>query len=391
MRRVLALLLVLCGVLGARPRRSIGCMRPPASPLLPKAISAATSRRTPARVVALGTLEPKGGVRDVGATAGDRVKELKVAAGQQVQQGEVLAYLESYPLRLTEKESAELALKEAIERRKIEQAYGDNLVAEAQLGVDQLKLEQFDLEAQQAAVALSKKNLDVAEGDLVRMQNLTKNDNSIISPQELNHQKLLVDQARAKFTSDEAMLAKSRSVQEFSIRAGQREARCSEGERPAAAGGNRPRLRLRSQLALANDRIELSMVRAPITGQVLEIVTHPGETIAQAPVLCMGDTQRMYAIAEVYETQVSLVDMNQKATITSDALDKPLAGTVDFIGTLVAKNQVLSLTPTDNTDLRVVKVHVRLDDSQAAAKLVNLQVRVEINTQAAMAGGKHAE
>ncbi|HEY5313937.1 MAG TPA: efflux RND transporter periplasmic adaptor subunit [Pirellulales bacterium] len=334
------------------------------------------------RVVALGTFVPKGGVRAVGATAGDRVKELKVAAGQQVKQDEPLAYLESYPLRLAEKQSAELSLKEAIERRKIEADYGDNLVAEAMLGVEQLKLQQFDLEAQEAAVALSKKNLEVAAGDLERMQNLTRKDSSIISPQELNHQKLLADQARAKLTSDETMLAKSRVAQSFAVK--------QANERLAAAKVNRRRLlsaidldTLHSQIALAGDRVELSIVRAPISGQVLEIVTHPGETIAQDPVLRLGDTQQMYAVAEVYETQVSWIALNQRATVTSDALDGPLSGTVDFIATTVAKNQVLSLNPTDNTDLRVVKVHVRLDDSAAAARLVNLQVRVQIDTRPA--------
>ena len=379
MRRPLSLLLVLCAVVAL----AVLCYRwYEASSVVasPGGEEASHKPVNTGHVVALGTLEPKGGVREVGATAGDRVKELSVAAGKQVEKDVPLAYLESYAMRLTEKQSAELALKEAIERRKIEEAYGDNLVAEAQLGVDQLKLQQFDLEAQQAAVALSKKNFDVAAGDLVRMQNLTRNDNSIISPQELNHQKLLSDQARAKLSNDEAMLAKSRAVQAFSVR--------QADEKLEAAKVNRKRLlaaidldALQSQVAMANARLDMSMVRAPISGQVLEIVTNPGETIAQEPVLRMGDTKRMYAVAEVYETQVSLIAIGQRATITSDALADPLTGTVDFIGTTVAKNQVLSLIPTDNTDLRVVKVHVRLDDSEAAAKLVNLQVRVEIDTR----------
>lgn len=332
------------------------------------------------RVVALGTFVPKGGVRAVGATAGDRVKELKVSAGQQVKKDEPLAYLASYPMRLAEKQSAELALVEATKRRDIEEAYGKNLVAGAMLTVEQLKLQQFDLDAQEAAVALSKKNLEVAAGDLERMQNLTRKDSSIISPQELNHQKLLADQAHAKLASDETMLAKSRAAQAFSVK--------QANEQLAAAKVNSQRLlsaidldSLRSQIALANDRLEMAIVRAPIDGQVLEIVTHPGETISQDPVLRMGDTSQMYAIAEVYETQVSWIDNHQRATVTSDALDAPLMGTVDFIATTVAKNQVLSLSPTDNTDLRVVKVHVRLDNSAPAARLVNLQVRVQIDTR----------
>lgn len=379
MGRLFSLLLVLCcGVavlagVGYRFYESAGVAAPAQSDDDHKPVNTG-------RVVSLGTLEPRGGVRDVGATAGDQVKQILVVAGQQVKQGATLAYLESYDLRMAEKRSAELALKEATERRKIEEAYGDNLVAEAQLGIEQLKLVQYDLEAQQAALALSKKNLAVASGDLERMQNLADKDSTIVSPQELNHQKLLVDQAHAKLTSDQAMLAKSQAAQSFSVKEAQ--------EKLAAAKVNRQRLlsaidldSLAGQVDMAGDRVQMSIVTAPMAGEVLEIVTHPGETITQQPIVRMGDTVHMYAVAEVYETQVFAVAIGQRATVTSDALQSPLAGAVDFIGNTVARNQVTSLIPTDNTDLRVVKVHVRLDDSVAAAKLVNLQVRVQIETK----------
>ena len=49
---------------------------------------------------------------------------------------------------------------------------------------------------------------------------------------------------------------------------------------------------------------------------------------------------------------------------------------------MIAKNEVLSLNPTNNSDLRVVKVRIQLDSSQEAARLVNLQVTVTIDTAA---------
>jgi HlyD family secretion protein len=88
----------------------------------------------------------------------------------------------------------------------------------------------------------------------------------------------------------------------------------------------------------------------------------------------------MYVMAEVYETQVFDVAMGQRATIISQALREPLTGFVDQIGTMIAKNQVLSLDPTSNSDLRVVKVRIKLDKSREAARLVNLQVTVNIDT-----------
>ena len=50
-------------------------------------------------VAALGRLEPKGGVIDVGGTAGERIDRLAVAEGDSVKSGQELAFLGSYPLR----------------------------------------------------------------------------------------------------------------------------------------------------------------------------------------------------------------------------------------------------------------------------------------------------
>ena len=65
------------------------------------------------------------------------------------------------------------------------------------------------------------------------------------------------------------------------------------------------------------------------TGRVLEIVTHPGESVGQQPLLRLGDTDHMVVMAEVYETQVFEVRPGQRATIVSQALRQPLSGTVD--------------------------------------------------------------
>ena len=46
--------------------------------------------------------------------------------------------------------------------------------------------------------------------------------------------------------------------------------------------------------------------------------------------------------------------------------------------TKVAKQDSLGTDPAARKDARVVEVEIRLDDSQAAAGLTNLQVEVEI-------------
>jgi len=86
----------------------------------------------------------------------------------------------------------------------------------------------------------------------------------------------------------------------------------------------------------------------------------------------------MYAVAEVYETDIGRVKVGQRATVSSPAFEGALAGVVDRIGMQVAKQDVLATDPVARTDSRVVEVRVKLDESARAAALSNLQVEVAI-------------
>jgi HlyD family secretion protein len=92
----------------------------------------------------------------------------------------------------------------------------------------------------------------------------------------------------------------------------------------------------------------------------------------------LGKTDRMYVIAEVFESDITRVHIGDKATITGEALTEPLHGEVESIGMQVAKNNVLQTDPTSLTDARVIEVKVRLDDSSAASRLIHAKVTVVI-------------
>jgi HlyD family secretion protein len=93
----------------------------------------------------------------------------------------------------------------------------------------------------------------------------------------------------------------------------------------------------------------------------------------------MGDTSRMRAVAEVYETDIARVRLGQGATITSRALDRPVTGKVVEIGRMIFKNDVLNVDPAARADARVVEVRIELDDMERTADLTNLTVEVLIN------------
>jgi len=131
-------------------------------------------------------------------------------------------------------------------------------------------------------------------------------------------------------------------------------------------------------LAQAEAELELAVVRAPISGRVLEIYTREGEKVGSAGIVELGRTDEMYAIAEVYETDIARVRPGQRATITGPALRESLHGTVEMIHLKIGKQDVLDIDPAAKTDARVVEVEIRLDEVERAAALTNLQVYVSI-------------
>lgn len=133
-----------------------------------------------------------------------------------------------------------------------------------------------------------------------------------------------------------------------------------------------------AELRGARAELERARVYSPIAGRVLEVHAREGERVGPDGIVSLGRTDEMYAIAEVYETDVGRVKIGQRAVVTSPVLPEPLSGTVDWIRLRVGKLDALGTDPAARKDARVVEVEVRLDDAEQVAGLTNLQVEVEI-------------
>jgi HlyD family secretion protein len=127
--------------------------------------------------------------------------------------------------------------------------------------------------------------------------------------------------------------------------------------------------------------LDLATIKAPRSGRIIKIHTWDGEVVGEDGIVEMGQTDRMYAVAEVYESDLKHVKLGQSATVTSSAFDGKATGTVSEIGLQVYKKNVLDTDPTAAADARVVEVKVRLDpaSSQKVAGLTNLEVTVSID------------
>jgi HlyD family secretion protein len=131
--------------------------------------------------------------------------------------------------------------------------------------------------------------------------------------------------------------------------------------------------------------LDLTYIRAPFNGTVLEVNVRPGELIGTEGIATLGKTNQMYVVAEVYETDIAAVRAGQNTVVTSNAFSGQLTGTVAEIGQQVKKQGIFDVNPLANTDFKIVEVKVRLD-SQSSLKVAsfsNLQVQVVIRTKTA--------
>lgn len=135
---------------------------------------------------------------------------------------------------------------------------------------------------------------------------------------------------------------------------------------------------LEAQLARAEAERRLTQVYAPIDGQVLDVHARAGERVGDKGILELGATQTMYAIAEVYETDIARVAVGQRARVTSPVFGKELGGVVERVRPKIEKHDALGTDPAARKDARVVEVEVRLDESTPVAGLTHVQVEVTL-------------
>jgi HlyD family secretion protein len=124
----------------------------------------------------------------------------------------------------------------------------------------------------------------------------------------------------------------------------------------------------RAQLAKVHTDLTQSELRAPIDGTVLRVIARAGERPGDDGILELGATDRMEAVAEVYESDIDRVRVGQLARLISEngGFDGSLRARVLRITPQVRQRQVLSTDPTGDADARVVDVRLAIDPADAA-------------------------
>ena len=274
----------------------------------------------------------------------ERISEILVDEGDSVEEGQLLARLDSAELALNlQKAKAQTKAQEAV-LEKLKNGTRSEEILQAQENV-------------RAAAAASAN----ARGIYARMLEIYETSEGI-SLQELDNARAAADSAEAKTRAAEAALEEARTG--------------ARGEDIQQAGATLAALRAEEErLAHLLTQYEL---RAPSAGVIRSRLLEVGDMASPAmPVFKLSLIERKQVRVYVSEADLSRIHEGQKALITTTSeADKPLTGTVGFI----ASTAEFTPKTVETEDLRtslVYEVRISVDDPDNRLRLgmpVNVQV-----------------
>ncbi|HEY9814026.1 MAG TPA: ABC exporter membrane fusion protein [Candidatus Sericytochromatia bacterium] len=403
--------------LGGVSAYTIGKLRTPQSTTVSKPEVVIPEIKT---VTALGRLEPKGKLVKVSAptsTQENRLERLLVNEGDKVIAGQVTAILDSQGRLEADVAKAEEQVKIAranLAKVKVGAKSGEIVAQKAAIARLEAQLEgdkaaqkdtvtrlkaqlEGDKAAQLATIESIEAELKNAEAEYERYRQL--NDNGAISRSTFDSKRLAMEIAQKKRNEAKAILqridatgkkqiSEAQTVLNRIVATGNKQ--ISEAKatlekiaevRPVDVQAAEAEITdAIAAVNLAKEKLKQVYVRSPQDGEVLEIYTRPGEIVSSNGIVEIGQTSEMYAVAEVYQTDISRVRPGQKVTVTSNSLPNKLYGSVDWISSKVRQQNVINTDPSENIDAKVVEVYIKLNkaSSEIASKFTNLQIEAEI-------------
>ncbi|HEX7126798.1 MAG TPA: efflux RND transporter periplasmic adaptor subunit, partial [Thermodesulfobacteriota bacterium] len=230
---------------------------------------------------------------DVSSQMTGRIEALLVEEGQRVEQGAVLARLDAGDLR------AQLAQAEAAVE-----------AARARLAELTAGSRPQEIAAARAEVAEARARVTNAEGDLARMRRL--------------HEARIVARRELEQAERDALVARAR------LRAARERAALVEiGPRPEQVARARAEVaQARANAAYTAALLDKTVIRAPMSGTVVEKLVEVGETVttafigergAKSALVSMADLNDLQVEADVNEADIRKLAMGQPAMVVPDA------------------------------------------------------------------------
>ncbi|MDJ0706723.1 MAG: ABC exporter membrane fusion protein [Leptolyngbyaceae cyanobacterium MO_188.B28] len=335
-------------------------------------------------VTALGRVEPKDEVIHVSAPTGaeaPRIETLFIKEGDRVEAGQLLAILDSHDRRLADLGAAEKQVQVAqVRLAKVEAGAKIGEINAQKAAIERANAQlREDVAAQAATIRRLESEVRNAASEYQRYESLYQS--GAISISQRDSKRLVLDVSQQQLREAEANYRQIQTTLAQQVK--EEEAHLDRIAEIRSVDVREAEMEIESAIAAvkqAQAALNLTYVRAPRAGQILKIHTWAGELVGNQGIVALGETNQMYVIAEVYQTDIQHVKVGQRATIASEAMNQPLQGAVEQIGLQIFKRNVLDTDPLADTDGRIVEVKIRLDPSasQAVAGLTNIQVDVAI-------------
>ncbi|MFK0731353.1 MAG: ABC exporter membrane fusion protein [Gloeotrichia echinulata DVL01] len=375
----------------------------------------------PNPVSTLGRIEPKKRIiRLFAPTANQfpRVEKLMITEGDIVELGQVVAVLDNYKVRQAELNQAENQVKVTTARlAQIKAGAKTGEIQSRQADIERLQAQsqgdkaaqtetveritaqlQGDKEAQEATIRRLKADFENAESEYKRNEQLFKE--GAISHSLFDSKSLSLETTKQQLREAQAVLNRINTTGNKQLReaqavlnrintTGNKQLRGAKATLNSVAEVRPVDVQVAqmevdaaiSAVKLAKSQLELAYVHTPVAGQILKVNTQPGELVSDTGIADIGNTNEMYVVAEVYETDIRRVKVGQSAEITSPAIDGKLFGKVEEIGWQIGKRKFLGTDPGLDVDAKVIEVKIRLEpeNSKKVVKLSNLEVNALIH------------
>jgi HlyD family secretion protein len=296
------------------------------------AASAPSSHSSPRMIAGPGRVEPSSEDIKIGSEWSGRLKVVNVEEGDAIRRGQVLAELENADYRAqVESARANVIAKQAVLRKVINGA------------------RRQERDEARSSVNEAKAVTENAKSELHRRQELFSA--GVVSREELERYAREADVAQAKYEA---------AVQQHALvddRAREEDQSLAEADLQLA----------QAQLDEAQARYDKTFIRSPIDGTVLRKHHRSGESVSNSstvpdPVLTIGDRKTLRVRVDVDETDVSKVNVGQKAYVTADAFGtQKFWGHVVRVGQQLGPKNVRTDEPTEKVDTKILETLVELD------------------------------
>jgi membrane fusion protein YbhG len=282
----------------------------------------------------------------VAAEVGGRIVEVKVAEGDRVTAGDVIARLDT--------SDTDLAIRRAGADR--EQAQAQLALVRAGARPEDVRQASAQAQSAQSDVKAAQAELAAATADLERFENLLRANAGSVKQRD--------DAA----TRRDVAAARVRGAQERARAADEAVARLRAGARPQEVDAARARVSATdAQIASLQKNAADAVVKAPVGGIVTAKLLDAGEMAApRAAVVVITDLDHAWANVYVDERLVPRLKIGQAATLITDAGQR-LTGTITFISPK-AEFTPRNVQTADERSKLVYRVKVTADNTGGVLK-----------------------